>query len=190
MASVGTSSRRKEGPEKLTGEARYIDDYPLPGAIHGVTLRSPIARGVLREVRFDPAFDWRSVVVATASDLPGENAVALIEKDQPLLADRELRHREEPILVLGHPDRAKAYEALRRVELVCEEEKPVLAMEAALANGDVFKRFEILKGDIEAGLREAAVVVEGEYRVPHQEQAYIEPNGVAAWEEADGTLVL
>ncbi len=63
-------------------------------------------------------------------------------------------------------------------------------MEEALANGSVFKRFEIRKGDIEAGFREADVIVEGEYRVPHQEQAYIEPNGIAAWEEKDGTLVV
>jgi CO/xanthine dehydrogenase Mo-binding subunit len=190
MASVGKSSRRKEGPEKLTGEARYIDDYALEGALHGVTLRSKVARGALREIRFDPSFDWSSVVVATASDIPGENSVLLIEKDQPLLASRELNHLEEPILVLGHPDRAKAYEALDHIEVVCDREEPVLKMEEALANGDVFKRFEILKGDVEAGFREADVVVEEEYRVPHQEQAYIETNGVAAWEEDDGTLVV
>jgi CO/xanthine dehydrogenase Mo-binding subunit len=190
MASVGTSSRRKEGPEKLTGEARYIDDYPLEGALHGVTLRSKVARGILKEIRFDPSFDWSSVVVATAADIPGENTVVLIEKDQPLLAFREIRHLEEPILILGHSDRAKAYEALDHIEVLCEEREPVLTMESALANGAVFKRFEILKGDLDAGFRDAEVVVEGEYRVPHQEQAYIETNGMAAWEEKDGTLVV
>ncbi len=190
MSSVGTRSRRKEGPEKLTGEARYIDDVPLPGALHGVTLRSKVARGTLREVRFDPSFDWSSVVVATAADIPGENAVLLIEKDQPLLVSREIQHLEEPILILGHPDRAKAYQALAHVEVLCDEAEPVLTMEAALANGSVFKRLEILKGDLDEGFRAADSIVEAEYRVPHQEQAYIEPNGVAAWEEKDGTLVV
>jgi CO/xanthine dehydrogenase Mo-binding subunit len=190
MPSVGRSSRRKEGPEKLTGEARYIDDVPLPGALHGVTLRSKIARGILREIRFDPLFDWSSVVVATAADIPGENAVLLIDKDQPLLASREIRHLEEPVLVLGHADRARAYEALDHIELVCDEEKPVLTMEEALTSGAVFKRFEIVKGDLDAGFREAEAIVEEEYRVPHQEQAYIEPNGIATWEEPDGTLVV
>ncbi len=190
MASVGTSSRRKEGPEKLTGDARYIDDYAFEGALHGVTLRSKIARGALREIRFDPTYDWSSVVLATAADIPGENSVLLIEKDQPLLASREIHHLEEPVLILGHTDRAKAYQALERIELICEEEKPVLSMEEALSRGDVFKRFEISKGDLEEGFRKADVILEGEYRVPHQEQAYIEPNGIAAWEEGDGTLVI
>jgi CO/xanthine dehydrogenase Mo-binding subunit len=190
MASVGTSSRRKEGPEKLTGDARYVDDLPLEGALHGVTLRSPVARGVLRGLRFDPSFDWSSVVVATAADIPGENSVLLIEKDQPLLVSGEINHLEEPILVLGATSRARAYEALRRIEVLCEEREPVLSMERALAEGAVFKRFDIVKGDVEAGFRAADVVVEGEYRVPHQEQAYIETNGIAAWEEDDGTLVV
>ena len=45
MSSVGESSRRKEGPDKLTGVAKYIDDYHLPNCIHGITLRSSIPRG-------------------------------------------------------------------------------------------------------------------------------------------------
>ncbi len=38
MSTVGVSSRRKEGPEKLCGVAKYIDDYKLPGCLYGVTL--------------------------------------------------------------------------------------------------------------------------------------------------------
>ena len=197
MSSVGESSRRKEGPDKLTGAAKYIDDYHLPNCLHGVTLRSSIARGVVKEIRFDPAYHWDDVVVVTAQDIPGENYVYLIEVDQPLLVDREVHHAEEPILVLGHEDRAKAYEALAHIDVAYEEWDPVLTMEEALegkrllyGNDNVFKRFAIVKGDIENGFKDADVIVEQEYRVPHQEQAYIENNGMAAWEEDDGTLVL
>jgi CO/xanthine dehydrogenase Mo-binding subunit len=197
MSSVGESSRRKEGPDKLTGVAKYIDDYHLPHCLHGVTLRSTIARGVVKEIRFDPAYHWDDVVVVTAQDIPGENYVYLIEVDQPLLVDREVHHAEEPILVLGHEDRAKAYGALAHIEVDYEEWDPVLTMEEALegkrllyGSDNVFKRFEIVKGDIDKGFKDADVVVEQEYRVPHQEQAYIENNGMAAWEEDDGTLVV
>jgi CO/xanthine dehydrogenase Mo-binding subunit len=114
--------------------------------------------------------------------------VLLIERDQPLLAEREVRHREEPILILGHADRAKAYEALKHVTVLYDVgEAPVLTMEDS---DQVFKELRIDKGDLEAGFREADVIIEGEYRVPHQEQAYIETNGIAAWEEKDGTLVI
>lgn len=196
MSSVGASSRRKEGPDKLAGVAKYVDDYHLPNCLYGVTLRSSIARGVIKEIRFDPKYNWDDVVVVTAKDIPGENYVYLIEVDQPLLVDREVHHVEEPILVLGHADRAKAYEALAHIEVDYEAWDPVLTMEEALegkrllyGDDNVFKRFEISKGDIELGFKDADVIVEREYRVPHQEQAYIENNGMAAW-ESDGTLIL
>ena len=197
MPSVSESFLRKEGPEKLTGVAKYIDDYPLPGCLHAVTLRSSIARGVIKKIHFDPAFDWDGVTVVTAKDIPGQNYVYLLEVDQPLLAEHQIRHAQEPILIIGHPDRANAYEALAHVQVDYDEWDPVLTMEESLeakrllyGADNVFKRIEIVKGDLDAGFALADIIVEEEYRVPHQEQAYIENNGMAAWQEDDGTLIL
>ena len=52
--SSRTSARRKEGPEKLAGHARYVDDYRIPGCLHGATLRSRIARGRILRLVLDP----------------------------------------------------------------------------------------------------------------------------------------
>ena len=196
MSAVGVSSRRKEGPEKLCGVAKYIDDYKLPGCLYGVTLRSSIPYGLITNIRFDPKFPWDECVIARAEDIPGRNYVALIEEDQPLLTKKQVMHAMEPILVVGHPVRQTAYEALRHIEVHYEEKRPVLSMEESIdleqvlySSDNVFKRFLIEKGDTGAGTAGADFVVEGVYRVPYQEQAYIENNGVAAWEE-DGTLVV
>ena len=103
----------------------------------------------------------------------------------------------EPILIVGHPVRQTAYEALRHIEVDYDEKRPVLSMEESIdleqvlySSDNVFKRVMIEKGDVGAGTAGAEFVVEGEYRVPYQEQAYIENNGVAVWEEEDGTLVV
>ncbi len=184
---VGTSARRKEGPEKLAGHARYVDDYRIPGCLHGVTLRSSVARARIRRLVQDPGFAWDEFVVATAADIPGQNVVALIELDQPLLADGEVRHALEPIALIAHADRARAYEALDHIRVEYEPLPPVLAPEAS---EQVFKSFLIERGDVAAGLAEADLVVEGEYLLPHQEHAYIENNGAACWFEGDGTLVV
>jgi CO/xanthine dehydrogenase Mo-binding subunit len=189
--------RRPEGPDKVRGRARYVDDLPCPDGLHGATLRSTIPRGRIRAVRFDPAFPWGECVVATAADIPGQNCVALIEEDQPLLADGVVRHAMEPLLVVAHADRARAWEALRHVHVEYEPDEPVLTVEDALEGpvlvrpaDNVIKRITIEKGDVDAGLAGADVVVEGEYRVPHQEQAYIENQGMVARFEEDGTLVV
>jgi CO/xanthine dehydrogenase Mo-binding subunit len=125
--------------------------------------------------------------VATAADIPGENVVTLIEHDQPLLAAEQILHPMEPILLVAHPDRARAYAALAHVRVEYDEEPPVLDFETSTT---VFKSITLEQGDAVSALARAEVVVEGEYRVPHQEQAYIETNGALAWFEDDGTLVV
>ncbi len=41
---IGQPAHRKEGRDKVTGQARYVDDLTFPDMLHGVTVRSPIAR--------------------------------------------------------------------------------------------------------------------------------------------------
>src|SRR5438034_7198225 len=83
---------RKEGREKVTGRAVYVDDYALPGMLHGVTIRTPFARGRIRGISFAPHIPWDEFVVVTAKDIPGHNAVALITEDQPYLAEDAFEH--------------------------------------------------------------------------------------------------
>ena len=197
MGVVGTNTRRKEGPEKLCGLAQYIDDYALPGCLQGVTFRSPIAAGTIQSIEFDPAFPWNECVVATADDIPGENVVLLLEKDQPLLVKRRIRHHAEPILLIAHENREMAWEALNHLKLITRQSTPVLTMDQALAAealvhapDNCLKTLHIEKGNVEKALAGADFVVEGEYHVPAQEQAYIENKGVAAWFDDDGVLTI
>src|SRR5690349_18583328 len=90
---------RREGPDKLTGAARYTDDLVTPGGWYGQTIRSQIAHARLLDplLELDPAFDWSTVIVLTAADIPGENIVSSIKPDQPALAHGEIRHHAEPV---------------------------------------------------------------------------------------------
>ena len=56
--AVGQNVLRKEGYEKLTGAARYMDDIALDGMLFGKTIRSTIARGRVKSITFDPSYDW------------------------------------------------------------------------------------------------------------------------------------
>src|SRR4051794_8415530 len=88
---------RREGPEKLTGLAKYTDDLVFPGAWYGATIRSTEPHARLLGIDLDEAFDWSRVVVVTADDIPGENVVSLIDDDQPVLVavGGEIRHQAE-----------------------------------------------------------------------------------------------
>jgi CO/xanthine dehydrogenase Mo-binding subunit len=185
LATVGRNVPRAEGVEKVTGEARYVDDLTFPGMIFGRTVRSTIARGRILSVERDPQFDWSGFVFVDHRDIPsrGKNVVTLITEDQPYLAVERVMHQAEPIVLLAHADRARLDEALGHILISYQPEEPVLTLQAAT---EVLKEIAIRKGDLAAGWKEAELIVEGTYRTGLQEQLYIEPNGVIALPEIDG----
>ncbi|HEU4674208.1 MAG TPA: xanthine dehydrogenase family protein molybdopterin-binding subunit [Candidatus Limnocylindrales bacterium] len=191
---------RREGPAKLTGEAKYADDLVFPGAWYGATIRSTepharllaIERGTTAgsgEDGPDDGFDWSKVVVVTAADVPGPNVVSLIDDDQPVLVPigGEIRHQAEPVALLAAADRATLREAKRRIRVRTEPLEPVFD---PLASETVFAHFELTKGDVASGFAEADIVLEGTYRVGHQEQLYIEGQAMIAVPREDGGITV
>jgi CO/xanthine dehydrogenase Mo-binding subunit len=190
---VGTSPIRPDGWSKVSGATRFVADLAPSGAWVGGTVRSPIPRGRIRRIEFDPAFDWSRVTRVTAAELPGPNVVALIRDDQPILARDEVRHVAEAVALIAAPDRATLREALAAVRLDLEELPPVLTIEEALAaerviwgEANLLAEYHVARGDLEAGFARAETVVEETYRTGHQEHLYIEPNGMIATPRTDG----
>jgi CO/xanthine dehydrogenase Mo-binding subunit len=195
--AIGKSILRKEGRGKVTGAARYVDDLSFPNMLHGVTVRSAIPRGHVKAIRFAPTIPWQEFTVVTAKDIPGENYVALIVNDQPCLATDFVNHAEEPVVLLAHADKYLLEEARRAVEIDIEPLPPVLTIEDALAKKEIiwgtdniFKSYEVKKGDVDSVWADAAFIIEGDYETGAQEQLYIEPQGVIARANpADGVTV-
>src|SRR2546427_10720515 len=117
---VGAPVPRKEGRDKVTGAARYVDDMVLPGMLYGATVRSSIARGKIRKISYGPGIPWEEFVTVTAKDIPGKNCIALILDDQPCLAAETVNHPEEPILLLAHADRHNLRNAVQAVSIEYE----------------------------------------------------------------------
>ncbi|RMH17632.1 MAG: carbon monoxide dehydrogenase [Acidobacteria bacterium] len=185
--------KRREGLAKLTGREPYVDDLPFDGGLWGATVRSPLPRGRIREIRFGAGVDWSEMIVVDHRDVPGRNVIKLIVDDQPVLAAGEVRHVHEAVLLLAHPSRALLRRAVRAVEVVVDPLPPVLdyrrpPAREQIQHGDdnVFKRLAIDKGDVDAAFAAAAHVVEGIYQTGAQEHVYLEPQGMLAWLEGEG----
>jgi CO/xanthine dehydrogenase Mo-binding subunit len=184
---IGVAAPRKEGRDKVTGKARYIDDITVPNMLYGATVRSRIPRGRIKKITFGPGISWDEFVVVSAKDIPGKNHIALIESDQPCLADEIVNHPEEPILLLAHPDKHQLpkavdavtieYQALPAVFNIADSERRI---EIIWGKDNTFKTYLIQKGDVDAVWEKAAFIVEGEYFTGAQEQLYIETNGMIA----------
>src|SRR5689334_7441117 len=194
---IGKSFPRKEGRKKVTGAALYVDDLSFPEMLHGATVRSPAARGKIKNISFAGNLPWDEFTIVTAKDIPGANYVALILNDQPYLAADFVNHPEEPVVLIAHKDKYLVEEARRNVTIEIEEQPAVFTLADSLAqkeivwgNDNVFKKFLVDKGNVDEAWSNADFIVEGEYETGAQEQLYIENNGaIAVANASDGVTV-
>jgi CO/xanthine dehydrogenase Mo-binding subunit len=184
---IGMPVPRKEGRDKVTGQAQYIDDMSLPDMLYGAAVRSRIPRGKIKKITFGPGIPWDEFVVVAAKDVPGKNCVALIVDDQPCLADGAVNHPEEPILLLAHPNRHLLPKAVEAVSIEYDPlpalftiEESEQCVQTIWGKDNTFKAYLVEKGDVDSVWAKADYIVEGVYTTGAQEQLYIENNGVIA----------
>ena len=193
---IGQTPPRDDGLEKVSGKALYVDDLDVPGMLHGITVRSPVASARVLAVDWDEGFDWSGIVRVTARDIPHENILPLIARDQRILVRRYVRHMHEPMALLACADPQRLKEAVRHVHLRYESRPMVSQIEDALeaeikvsGEDNVFKDITIRRGDAAAALEKSPVVLEESFTTGHQEHLYLEPQGMLAhWK--DGVLHL
>src|SRR5262245_18466795 len=137
LRTIGKSVVRKEGIPKVTGKAIYADDIRIDNCLYGRTVRSTVPHGIIRQIRFNPAIGWDDFTIVLPEDIPGKNAVTLIDTEQPFLAQREIQHLAEPVALIAHADKEQLEKALGEIEIDVEELPAVFTMEEALARNDI-----------------------------------------------------
>lgn len=194
--SIGTDIPRVDGLDKLRGTAKYVDDLKIEGVLHAGTVRSRVARGRIKKINFDPSIDWSEYTIVDHTDIAGRNEIKLIQLDQPALAAHEIRHKEEPILLIAHPCPRAIQPALRAITIdvdplpaVTDTRQKLTSDLIQFGDDNVFKKIDIHKGDPDAVFQSAACIIEGEYRTGGQEHVYLENQGMVAYHE-DGKLVV
>ncbi len=187
---------RTEGLSKLTGAERFVDDLAIEGCLWGMTARSPLPRGKIREIRYGNGVDWSEFVVVDHNDIPGPNQIRLLELDQPVLASDQIRHIHEAVVLVAHPSREMCRRAVDQIEIIIDPEPGIFDFrvtprEDQIQHGtdNVLSDLGICKGDVEAALASADHVIEGVYETGAQEHVYIENQGMAAWVDGDVIVV-
>jgi CO/xanthine dehydrogenase Mo-binding subunit len=186
---------RLDAQEKIIGQARYVDDLQPAGALFGATIRTTLPGGRVRSVVRDPDWNWSEFIFVSAPDIPGKNAVKMLEDDQPILVEDQFRHAGEPVILLAHRDRNLLHAALEHIkleEVACVS--PVFNIDEALASDipviprNTYTEYLLQKGDLTGGENESEVVIELRAETSAQEQLYIEPQGMLAQLLPDGRI--
>ena len=201
---VGTSVKRNDVVEKITGSARYAGDLRLPGMLFARTLRSTVAHANIRRIDASKARALPGVkAVLTHEDVPrvlhyGSPAPrnASLAQDQYIL-DHKVRYWGESVAVVAAISDEIAEEALALIDVAYEALPVMTTIEAALAPGAalihdvgpggnlVAPPFKVKRGDIAKGFAEADLIIEGEYEGGRPTPAYMEPNVcVCHWEHS------
>ena len=173
----------------VCGTARFVDDLPEPrDLLHGVLVRSPVARGLLQDLDLEAARAMPGVVaILQARDIPGDGMIGPVVHDEPLLGGPELRFFGQGIALVLAETREQAAEAARAVKVHAEASPAVLGIDAAIAAGRTHGGPHIIaRGEVEAALAAAAVVVEGEVRSGGQDHFYLETQVAMALPEDGG----
>lgn len=187
---VGTNVPRVDAAEKVTGRARYTADVERPAMLHAYILRAPIARGTIR------AFD-----AAAARGMPGVFDV-LCPGDAPAktrLFANEILYAGQPVAAVCAASLREARAAAHAIVLEYEAAPFAVTFADAVAPGAPRVRpsgntakdspLVISRGDVEAGLAAADVVITREYRTPVQLHTALEPHGAACEWDGDRLTV-
>lgn len=210
MQSVGKSVPRVDGIAKVSGKAKYVDDFFHAGMLHAKIFRSTIANGLVTSIDISKAKAMPGVeAVLTYKDVPkhafptaghpySKNPKHQDVADRNLLTQRVRLYGDE-IAVVVAVDELTAEKALGLIEVQYEEYSPILTIEDAVkddaiqihkdANHNIINKTEYQIGDITAGFDESDYIFEDEYITSmvqhcamenHSAYGYIDENGKVA----------
>ncbi|MDQ4001145.1 MAG: xanthine dehydrogenase subunit D [Actinomycetota bacterium] len=194
---VGESAVRPDGIPKVTGEFIYSSDLWAEGMLWGATLRSPHPRANIWSIDTSTAESMPGVhAVLTHEDVPGRKVYGLEVPDQPVLAWEDVRYQGEAVALVAadHPETARR--AVEKIAVDYDVLEPVIDSEEAMSesapmlhpSGNLLRHVRIKHGDVEAA--KADVVVEGEYEIGMQDQAFLGPESGLAVPDGRGGVDL
>ncbi|MFZ4814843.1 MAG: molybdopterin cofactor-binding domain-containing protein, partial [Phototrophicaceae bacterium] len=172
---------------KVTGRAKYTDDYTFDGMLFARTLRSEYPYARILSINTEKAKALAGVQsVLTHADVPGENIHGLVYLDWPVLCHDVVRYVGDAVAIVAADTPEIAEAALRLIEVEYQPLTPLITPEAAHdpnapvlhpkhPTGNVLKHIKVRHGDIDAAFAQADVIIERTYHTPTTEHAFLEP---------------
>ncbi|HOR85917.1 MAG TPA: xanthine dehydrogenase family protein molybdopterin-binding subunit [Bacillota bacterium] len=209
---VGKSVPRKESLDKVTGRARYTNDYEAPELLHARMVTSPYAHAKIKSIEYESSLSASGVrAVLTGQYFPQLTGSTVV--DRPPIAIDKVRYNGEPVAVVVADSEAEAEKAaqLIRVEYeplaVVNSPSEALKEDAPLvherldryniiyevfpeAGTNIANRTKIRKGDINKGWNESSVTVEASFSFPPSDHAAIETRCARAEILPDGRVII
>ena len=211
--SIGKRPPRIDALDKVTGGAAFSADIVLPNMLHGKVLRSPHAHAMITRLDTSRARDLDGVMaVITAADVPVmQNDDEILAPMNPTMAKRKVVFAGQPVAALAATSLAVAEEAVNLIEVeyeplpfvtdVLEAMKPdapviyhglgaQIGPDKAKIPSNVFFSMENARGDVDAGFKEADIILENTFRTQTVHQGFMELRAAVADVGRDGKVTV
>ena len=203
---IGTRASNIEAAEKSRGGGRYVSDQILPGMLWAKILHSPFPHAKILSIDTSRAEALRGVrAVVTAADTL-KRTYGAIQPDEPILAVDKVRFAGDEVAAVAAADPDTAEEALELIQVEYDPLPTYGNMEEALAAGgaggeggepihedkpdNIAYNLNLTRGDVDAAMAAADVIIENEVRTSLVHQAYMEPIAAVADWAPGGRLTL
>ena len=187
------STIHDSGHRHASGQARYVDDWPLPPDTgHGWVVTSPHAHAKILRRDATAALARPGVhAVLFADAIPGTPLIGPIVHDEELLASEQVHYVGQIVALIVAEDLATARDAAADVVIEYEPLPAVHTIDDAIASDTwIGEPHVIARGDIDAALAGAALRVTGEVRCGAQDHFYLETQAGLAFPEEDGCFTI
>ncbi|MDR0707408.1 MAG: xanthine dehydrogenase family protein molybdopterin-binding subunit [Treponema sp.] len=169
---------------------KFVTDIYPQGGWFAVTLRSPVAKGVVKSINRPPNMP-PSYMLVTANDIPGVNEID--DFPAPVLAEK-LSYIGEPVALLVGPNEVEVEKYASQCEIVCEEEKPSFSNLSTNSGASAFDGVVLAERTILLGAPfktdTVKTTVQGVYRTGVQEHWYAEPHAAVASIDSQGKITI
>jgi xanthine dehydrogenase large subunit len=191
--SLGKALPHDAAPLHVTGQARYVDDLAVAGALHLAFGLSSVAHGEITDLDLSAVRAAPGVVaVLSAEDLPDMPDCSPSAHDEPLLAVGKVHYVGQPVFLVVAESHLAARRAARLGKVTYRELPALLTVDDALAANSRFEQGPVVwaKGDAGGAIAGAPRIVEGSFEVGGQEHFYLEGQVAAAIPQEGGDMVV
>ncbi len=189
---------RNDAVAKVTGRAKYADDYKFHGMLHVVPVYTDKISAKICAIHTEEATKMPGVVrVVTADDVPGNPYFGQIQRDYRVLANDRIRMQGDVIALVIAETRKEAIEAAKLVHADLEDLPVILDPEEAFKNEflihpdkgtNIINHHKVRTGDAEEAFKHCDIILDEVFQTQHQEHAYIEPESSVAVPDDDGVI--
>jgi CO/xanthine dehydrogenase Mo-binding subunit len=182
MSKIRRSMPKVDNKDKLSGQAKYVNDYLLDEIYYAKTVRSIHPHANIISIKIPPLEDGYFIIDHT--HIPKDNVVHMIFDDWKVFADNKVNYIGEPILIVIGQDRQKIADIIKHIEISYE----ILTPTFDHSDSAVTKNY--VKGNYENIKAIADHIITETFETGYQEQAYIEPQGFICYPETEDKITL